>query len=53
MYLAPQNIPREIVLTTGNKVVLYCIVLYCRWGCGDDEAGLNVYEVPAAVVQAD
>ena len=30
MYLAPQNIPRAIsVLTLGNKVILYCIVLYC------------------------
>ena len=24
--MAPQNIPRAIVLTLGNKVVLYCIV---------------------------
>ena len=53
MYLAPQNIPRAIVLTLGNKVVLYYIVLYYRLGCGDDEAGLNVHEVPAAVVQVD
>ena len=29
MYLAPQNIPHAIVMTNGNKVVLYCIV------CGD------------------
>ena len=27
MYLAPQNIPRAIVLTLGNKVILYCIVV--------------------------
>ena len=31
MYLAPQNIPCAIVLTLGNTVVLYCIVLLC--GC--------------------
>ena len=31
MYLAPQNIPRAIsVLTLGNKVMLYCIVLILR-----------------------
>ena len=24
MYLAPQNIPRAVVLTFGNKAVLYC-----------------------------
>ena len=30
VYLAPQNIPRAIsVLTLGNKVILYCIVLDC------------------------
>ena len=30
VYLAPQNIPRAIsVLTLGNKVMLYCIDLYC------------------------
>ena len=28
MYLAPQNIPCVIVLTLGDKAVLYCIVLY-------------------------
>ena len=30
VYLAPQNIPRAIVLTLGNKVIFYCIciVLY-------------------------
>ena len=27
MYLAPQNIPRAIVLTHSNKVTLYCIVV--------------------------
>ena len=26
LYLAPQNIPHAIVLTLGNKVILYCIV---------------------------
>ena len=26
VYLAPQNIPREIVLTLGNKVILYMIL---------------------------
>ena len=26
MYLAPQNIPRAVALTLGNKVILYCIV---------------------------
>ena len=26
VYLAPQNIPRAVVSTLGNKVVLYCIV---------------------------
>ena len=25
MYLAPQNIPHAVVLTFGNKVILYCI----------------------------
>ena len=30
MYLAPRNISRAIsVLTLGNKVMLYSIVLYC------------------------
>ena len=24
MYLAPQNVPHAIVLTLGNKVILYC-----------------------------
>ena len=28
VYLAPQNIPRAIVLTFGNQVILYCITLY-------------------------
>ena len=38
VYLAPQNIPRAVnVLTLGNKVILYCIVLEHirhedRWG---------------------
>ena len=27
MYLAPQNIPRAVVLTLGNKGILYCIVV--------------------------
>ena len=32
VYLAPQNIPRAIrVLTLGNKVILYGIVLYCSY----------------------
>ena len=36
VYLAPQNIPRAIsVLTLGNKVILYCIVIlfwsHCKW----------------------
>ena len=26
--LAPQNVPSAIVLTLGNKVVLYCIVVF-------------------------
>ena len=30
VYLAPQNISRAIVLTFGNKVILYCIVLFYR-----------------------
>ena len=32
MYLAPQNIPRAIVVTTGSEVVLYCTVLYIHNG---------------------
>ena len=42
VYLAPQNILRAIMLTLGNKIVLYCTVLYwmnehclcvlCVWG---------------------
>ena len=33
MYLAPQNIPRAVVLILGNTVILYCTVLYvCEGG---------------------
>ena len=41
VYLAPQNVPHAIVLTLGNKVVLYCIAINGRnqnacesdWAC--------------------
>ena len=29
VYLAPQNIPRAVVLTLGNTILLYCIDLQC------------------------
>ena len=29
VYMAPQNIPRALVLTLGNKVILYSVILYC------------------------
>ena len=31
VYLAPQNVPHAIVLTLGNKVVLYCSVCDVQW----------------------
>ena len=38
MYLAPQNIPRAIVLTLGNKVVLYCLIVYSTTVCPKNTA---------------
>ena len=42
VYLAPQNIPRAIVLTLGNKVILFRIVLWCNYTYSEVSAKDNV-----------